>query len=268
MIKQVFLFLVILGFSQLVLAEVQILNPVESILDNGSSIQAGFISPNQTFELIFSDNSGFGFEWDRLDIDTESLPSGWKLVGIEITDTSLIAKIKVPKNVQPNFYLLNLAFSNSKQPSIKESINVQVVVKQNLLDVSFARQSEESYSVVGGQVLYKAVISNSSIAPHELKLVSTLPSNWFIEKNLTVKPNSNLEQDLIVVPQVYGKTNFSFQADSLIEGVVIKTFSSELNVRPTLKGKFASTFSGFPFFTFSLLPFQLIESFISLVIPA
>ena len=268
MIKQALLFLLIFGFSQLVIAEVQILSPVESTLDNGASIQAGFISPNQTFELIFSDNSGFGFEWNRLNIPQESLPSSWKLVGTEITDTSLIAKIKVPKNAQPNFYVLNLDFSNTEQPSIKESVNVQVVVKQNLLEVSFARQSEESFSVVGGQVLYTAVISNASIAPHELKLISTLPSNWFTEKTLIVKPNSNLEEDLIVVPQVYGKTNFSFQADSASEGVVIKTFSSELNVRPTLKGKFASTFSGFPFFTFSLLPFQLLGSFISLVIPA
>ena len=268
MIKQILLFLLILGFSQLVLADVQILSPVESTLDNGASIQAGFVSPNQTFELIFSDNSGFGFEWDRLNVSQESLPDGWELVGTEATDTSLIAKIKIPKNAQPNFYVLNLAFSNTKQPIIKESVNVQVVVKQNLLDVSFARQSEESFSIVGGQVLYKAVISNSSIVPHELTIVSTLPPNWFIEKTVTVKPNSVLEENLIVVPQVYGKRNFSFQADSANEGAVIKTFSSELNVRPTLKGKFASTFIGFPFFTFSLLPFQLLQSFISLIIPA
>jgi hypothetical protein len=45
----------------------------------------------------------------------------------------------------------------------------------------------------------------------------------------------------------------------------VKSFSSELKVQPTLKGKLSSMFSGFPIFTFTLLPFQLFDSYISLL---
>jgi len=266
--KNLLVLLLILGFSSSVFASIELLFPVNSTLSDGSSIQIGSVSPNQTFELIFSDNSGFGFEWNRLEVEQSSLPPGWEVISLDSTDTSMIAKIKVPRNAKPNFYVLKIYFSNVQQPSIKESINARVVVKDNLLDVSFVKQSKESFSVVGGEILYKTIISNSSIAPFKVKVISSLPSNWFAEKTFEIKPNDVEEFDLIIVPQIYGKNDFSFQAETFNDGVVVKSFSSELNVRPTLKGKFSSAFSGFPFFTFSLLPFQLIDSYFSLILPA
>ncbi len=263
--KTVFCALFVLLSAQMVLGAVQVLSPVEAGLTNGSSIQAGSVSPGQVFELIFSDNSGLGFEWDRVAVDNASLPAGWTIVSTQAIDPALIVRIKVPTTAQPNFYVLNLLFSNSDNPSVQESVNVRLVVKQDLLNVSFARQTPEGFSVVGSDVLYKAVITNSSIAPHNLKVSSTLPNTWFEGRSLVVKPNSVEELDLVVSPQVYGKDVFSFYAESLDQGVVVESFSSELNIRPTLKGKFGSAFNGFPFFTFSLVPFQLADSFLSFI---
>jgi len=266
MLKCAFLFTTFLLLASVALADVQVLYPVESNLNSSSTIQAGFVGPNQEFELIFSDNSGHGFEWNTLQVDESSLPSGWQVASISLTDASLIARIKVPRNAQPNFYVLKLFFSNDKNPSVMENVSVSVVVKQNLLDVSFARPSIESIPVVGENVSYKVVLSNSSIAPQNVSVSSSLPSNWFKPFEVEVKPNSVEEIDLLINPKSYGKHSFSFQVVSE-EETIIKSYSAGLNVRPTLKGKFSAALSGFPFFTFNLLPFQLFNAFISLVIP-
>ncbi|MAG18361.1 MAG: hypothetical protein CL944_02725 [Candidatus Diapherotrites archaeon] len=256
-----FLLLVSLAF-----AEVNVLYPVEATLQSGNTIQAGSVSPNQVFELIFSDNSGYGFEWDAITINEASLPSGWKIVSQNITDTSLIINISVPKNAQPNFYVLEFSLANSNNPIVKDSISVSVVVKQNLLDVSFARPPIEDVSVVGESVFYKGIVSNSSIAYQKIVFSSDVPSNWFERVVFEAEPNSLREVELELNPKSYGKHSFSFQVLDE-EGTIIKSYSSELNVRPTLKGKFSSALSGFPFFTFSLVPFQLLDSFVSLILP-
>ena len=66
------LMLVFLSFN--VFASIELLFPFNSTLEDASSIQAGSVSPNQVFELIFSDNSGFNFECNTLTIDDSSLP--------------------------------------------------------------------------------------------------------------------------------------------------------------------------------------------------
>src|SRR3989344_2218626 len=267
MFKRLFLvFCLLVLVSQSAFANIELLSPVKAVLSDDASIQAGFIEPNQVFDLIFSDNSGYGFEWNNVSVDKTSLPNGWSIVSTDITDTSLIVSIKVPENASPNFYNLNVLFSNDLEPAFRESINVRVVVKQNLLDVSFTRISPESLSVVGSEIPYKVVLTNSSIASYPVVVSSTLPVSWFSERTLVVKPNEVPESDLVVVPQIYGKKDFSFQAKSVNSGLVVKSFSSELNVLPTLKGKFSSAFGGFPFFTFSLLPFQMFDSFFGLVL--
>ncbi|MCR4335932.1 MAG: hypothetical protein NUV57_05365 [archaeon] len=266
MFKQAIILSAIILLTSLAFAEVNIIYPVEANLQSGNTIQAGSVSPNQVFELIFSDNSGHDFEWDSLNVNETSLPVGWKIVSQNNTDTSLVVSIEVPKNAKPNFYVIEFSLSNSNNPSVKDSVNVSVVVKQNLLDVSFVRPSLDGIIVVGDSVVYKGVVSNSSIASQKIVFSSDVPSNWFDSVDFDAKPNSLEEVELILTPKSYGKHFFSFQVLDK-DGTIIKSYSSELNVRPTLKGKFSSALSGFPFFTFSLAPFQLFDSFISLILP-
>ncbi|MFH1391344.1 MAG: hypothetical protein ABIH20_03480 [Candidatus Diapherotrites archaeon] len=266
MFKPIIVLSMLLLLASLAFAEVNVLYPVEATLQNGNTIQAGSVGPNQVFELIFSDNSGHGFEWDTVTVNEASLPAGWTIVSQNNTDTSLIVNIGVPKNAQPNFYVIELSLSNSNNPAVKDSVSVSVVVKQNLLDVSFIRPSIENVSVVGESVFYKGVVSNSSIAPQKIVFSSDVPSNWFESIVFEADPNSMEEIELELNPKSYGKHYFSFQVLDE-ESTIIKSYSSELNVHPTLKGKFSSAFSGFPFFTFSLVPFQLLASFISLILP-
>ncbi len=257
----IFAFLLLLSASAL--ADVTMVYPAKETVKVGSSVQMGDVSRGETFDLAFSDNSGHGFPWAALSIGKPSLPPGWELVSVAVNDTSLVAKIRVPQSARPGSYVLSATLSNPEAGS-SESVGALVTVKEGTLDVSFVRATSNIASV-GDKVEYKAVVSNNSIAPETVRLSSNLPSNWFKEKTVELKPNTSQEVNLVVSPLASGNHNFSFSAYSVQKGTVVKSFSSELKVRPTLKGKLASMFSGFPFFTFTLLPFQLLDSYLSLL---
>ncbi|HLC92221.1 MAG TPA: hypothetical protein VJH23_00775 [archaeon] len=267
MLKYSFFLACMLLLSAPAYASVSMTYPADATLSDGASVQAGFVSPGQAFNLGFSNDSGHGYKWDSITIEQSSLPAGWKIVSINKTDPSLVASIKVPTNAPPNIYLLRVSLSNSSQPESLEQIEVRVIVKRNLLDVSFARKSTEETQLLGGKAIYNLKLTNSSIAPFSVKIGSTLPSNWFSEKSVEIKPNTSQDLELVITPLSSGKFQFSFQAFAGEDNLIVKSYASELNVRPTLKGKFGSPLSGFPFFTFTLLPFQLADSFLSLVLP-
>jgi len=267
MMKNTFMLLLLLIFAGFASAQVNMLYPVDASLASGATVQVGSVFPGQEFELIFSDNSGNSFEWDTLEIDKSSFPSSWSILGIERTASSLVARIKVPRAAQLNVYNINVSLSSSSEPSIVESINARVVVKEGLLAVTFARKSE-AVSVVGQDIEYTLTLSNSSIGNHSVVVSSTLPSNWFSDKEILVKPNSVEEITLKVNPKIYGQRAFVFTVASVEKNLVVSTFNSDLKVRPTLKGKFAAPLSGMPFFSFALIPFGLVNSYLSLVLPA
>lgn len=258
-------FVFFLFFGSLAAADVAMTYPLESTVKNGGFFDAGFVAPGQTFDLVFSDNSGYDFEWDSFSLST--LPIGWQLVSTQRTDTSLVARVKVPASARSSLYTIVASFSSALQPGASESANVRVIVKKNLLDASIVRRSSDERFFVGGKAIYTLTLSNSSIAPETIRVSSNLPGNWFSGKSIVIKPGSVQGLELEVVPNASGKVPFTFQVVAGEDNLIIQTFSSELNVRPTLRGKFGSAMSGFPFFTISLLPFQLFDSFFSLVLP-
>ncbi len=270
-----FFFAVLLAVA--VHADVTMTYPAEATIKDGSSVLAGFVSPGQVFDLVFSDNYGSnGLEWSAIEVPSSSLPAGWSLVSTGKTEASLSARLKVPVFALPGNYSLKVFFYNADS-GLSGSIDVRIVVKKNLLEVSFARVNAQRECVstrclsgsvdLGEKVLYKVKITNSSIAPETVRVSSTLPPTWFSGKEIMVKQASVIEEELVVVPQASGRNRFSFTASAWEANLIVGSFGSELNVKPTLKGKFGSAFSGFPFFTFSLLPFQLFDSFFALVLP-
>ncbi len=262
----------LLAMASFSAASVTMTYPLKAFLEDGSSIDAGFASPGQTFDIVFSDDSGADSDWDAIEISTgqagkPSIPAGWKLVSTQHTDTSLVASISVPPDAQPNIYILRASLSRSAEPILAETVQVRVVVKRGLIDVAFAKKSLEDFQYVGGKAIYSAKITNSSIAPARVTIMSTLPNNWSSTQSVEVKPSSSQDLELSVLPLSSGRQQFSFRAFTGEDSLVVQSYSSELNVRPTLRGKLVAPFSGFPFFTFALLPFQLFNSFIGLALP-
>ncbi len=265
--KNLFFFACVLAVSCIASADISMTYPIESTMANGSSIQAGFVAPGQSFDLVFSNDSGRGTKWDSISVNEQSLSAGWKVVSTQKTDPSLLATIKVPANARPNIYPIKVTLSDSSNPGSSEQIEARVVVRENLVDVSFARKSTGGFQFAGGKVIYASKLTNSSISPIKVRIASNLPSTWFSEETLELKPGTSQDLELVVRPLSSGHFAFAFHAFAGENNLIVKTYSSNLSVRPTLKGKFGSALSGFPFFTFSLLPFQLFDSFFSLVLP-
>jgi hypothetical protein len=263
MLKNVFFVgFLLLVFSAFSVAEVTMLFPENVSLKPGDSVLVGFVSPGQTFDLVFSDNSGFDFEWDSASVDKASLPQNWEFVSSQSTDTSVSVTLKVPVNAAENIYVVPVRLSSSSKPNY-EVVNVKVGVKQGLISVSFSRVSPGRQYKLGEPVEYSVQVVNSSIANDSVLIEANLPSNWFAAKKIVVKSRGSSSASLFVVPQSYGKRDFYLTGSVLSSGVVVQSFSSEIEVAPTLKGKFSAPLSGFPFFTFALSPFQLFDSLIS-----
>ena len=172
------LFVCLLAFSAAAHADISMTYPIETTVAVGSAINAGFVSPAQTFDIVFSDNSGYDFEWDKISLSRSYLPADWAFVSIQVTDTSRVARIKVPSWAKANVYTLSFTLSNKDNPQSTEPVDVKITVKKNLVDASFARKSNDNFYFTGGKVMYALKISNFSIAPENVRVSSTLPSTW------------------------------------------------------------------------------------------
>jgi len=265
--KAAFLIAALLAAPSLAFAGISMTYPLHESFEDGAVVQAGFISPGQTFDVVFSNDSGYGYKWDSLEVLPSGLPAGWRVESIQRTDPSLVAKISVPRGTGQGIYDVVFRLSASSQPGASESVQARIVARNNLLVVSFSRNSDGEFVPVGGTEVYSVKLTNPSIASMSVRVGSGLPSNWFAGKYAELKPGTSIDLDLNVTPLSSGRFPFSFYAFSVEEDVVVQSYSSELRAQPTLKGKLGSPLSGFPFFTFTLLPFQLFGSFFSLLLP-
>lgn len=260
--KKIVLFAFLIIFSSFAFASVEMTFPEKAVLEDSGSVQAGTVSPGQSFDLVFSDNSGGEFEWDSIELVRSSLPANWVVLPAQKTDSSIALTITVPLNEQENTRVLKVRLSNSNQ-GVSEQIGVVVSVKKSLVNVSFARVSQDTPYSIGDKIKYTVTASNSSIARDSVLIGANLPSTWFVARRINLKPKDSAIIEIVVVPQSYGKRTFSFSGFLSSKNAYISSFATEVEIIPTLKGKFSATSSGFPFFTFSLLPFQLIDSIIA-----
>lgn len=249
-------------FCGFAFAGIEMTFPEKSSLEDQGSVEAGSVSPGQSFDIVFSDNSGRGFEWDSIEVLKTSLPQGWSVSRPQITDSSLALTLWVPVNSQEQTNVLRVRLSNSSN-IVSEVIGVVVSVKKNLVNFSFSRVSPDKQYSIGDKIKYGVSVSNSSIGSDSAVISANLPSNWFSPKRIDLKPKESVFADLEVIPQNYGKRAFVFSGLLTSRNAYVGSFESEVEVAPTLKGKFSAPSSGFPFFTFSLLPFQLIDSVIA-----
>lgn len=263
MVRAVVLIAVLLAFCGFSAAEVTMTFPENVVLNSGGSVMAGLVSPGQSFDLVFSDNSGSGIEWDSASVDRASLPQNWELISSQSTDTSVSVTLRVPLSAKENTYTVPVVLSSSERPSQSEVVNVKVGVKQGLVSVSFARVSPDRQYQMGEPVEYSVQAVNSSIAADSVLIEASLPSNWFAAKRLELKAKGTNSGTISVVPQSYGKRGFIFTASPASMGAVVQSFNSEIEVAPTLKAKLSAPLSGFPFFTFALAPFQLLDSLVT-----
>ncbi len=228
----------------------EIVFPVSADVSENSTIELGKISPGQQFELIISDErfnavevTGSFSSWSEDSVFYE------KNTGIKINvpfDASLGAK--------------NISFKAFNSSSgLSESFNALVNVRKDLWSVNISGLSQTAE--VNFPVNYKLTFSNESIGKQKISVSSNLTSYWMKEKTFVVEPKSVLKDLIEVNPRHYGTRAFNFVLKSS-SSAETKEFQSKLRVESSLLSKYSSPLYGFPFFTPTLFPYYLVESFV------
>ena len=169
--------------------------------------------------------------------------------------------VNVPVNASLGTKNLSFNAFNSNGSSV-ESFNVLINVQNDLWSVNISDLSRTAKAGIPAE--YSLVLSNESIGEQKIELSSSLPSYWMQKKTFDLDPKSVLRDKIEVNPKHYGKREFSFVFSSLYSSES-KKFNSRMTVESSLSSKYSSPSYGFPFFTPSLFPYFLAESFLSLL---
>ncbi|MDD5162807.1 MAG: hypothetical protein PHD95_01220 [Candidatus ainarchaeum sp.] len=247
-----FVFAAIMLFSA-ASASISVVLPVDVRLENKDEFQLGNVAVGETFSVVIQKKSGNGFDWDSLSVNG---PNSW-IVNYRLSDKTLIADISIPGNAPEATSILTFTLSSSERPLASESFKGIVNVRKSLLAVTM--DDLKQFAAVGGNVSYRFVASNDSIAEHRISIESSLPNYWFEPKEVILQPKQKQELALNLTPRADGSRNFSFFVKSR-QNSFSKSFNAELDVSSTLQGKISAPAYAFPFFSFSNFAFYLFNS--------
>lgn len=262
-LKKLFLAVVLLLFSSSSFATVFLHSPVEAKVSGNERIQLGKVTAGQTIVVVIEKKSEKAEKWDSVFVDASLLPLGWGY-DVKVAGETITTEIIVPKGAKVASQRINLKALNSRQPELADAFfaDVSVVGPENVFTAGIDLSRVETR--LGEKVLLNITISNNSIATASFLLSSNLPSQWLQARELTVEPQSTKTFSLGINPLVYGKRNavvaLSSEQNGFSEG-----FAFELNVFPTIAGKFQAPFFGLPFFSLTLWPYYLVNSLLSLL---
>ena len=217
--------------------------------------------------MIFSNKSGKDFAWSKAEI-AKQLPESWKVVDSTPFAETMILKLTIPAEQEETAQNLKINFLNFRDEKTNDSFSATLFVKKKLITASIMGLQKETR--VNEPVDYILSLSNDSIADHTVRISSTLPKYWFEDRIIVLKKKTSKDSvqeiRLSVLPRAYGNKDFSFKISSELTGKEIDSFNARLKVNPTLKGKYAAALYGFPVFTPTLVPYYLINSFLSLLL--
>jgi len=245
------------------LATISMLKPYDKTLEDGSTLNLGEtakVSQGETLELIFSVDSKEGFNWTQARVEESTLPAKWGQEKSIIYGEQIGLKIKISKEALDGTQRLKIILASDKKT---ESFNLILFIKKGLLSANI--QGLDQKVKVGETITYNVTIGNDSLADHTVIISSDLPSYWMKEKEVKIKGKEFVKTNFTVMPKTYGERKFNFILKSKLNGSSINSFEGILRVEPTIESKFSNALYGFPFFSPTLTPYYLINSFLTLI---
>ena len=240
-------------------AEVQLVSPLEKFVSENQAIELGSVQAGETIELIFSSNSGALRPW--VSASASSLPIGWNAEQLAQpgNKNTLILQVMVPKESDAGAFMFKALLQDEAGNSQEASF--LAFVEEGLLTAQV--DSIKKTALAGEQIPFTFQLNNNSIAEHSITLYSSLPLTWFKPETIIVKPKSSKQFSTAISPKSYGEKKFSFYLKSNLNAKTLQEISPRVEVKPTLKNKYEAALYGFPFFTPSLIPYYIFNSFIS-----
>ncbi len=265
MLKRLTVFMALILCGTYAAAAITTVAPVSKTIETGSTLEIGTIQPGETINLVLSTDTNYGKSKIWASASVEASPQGWKIAGDSTTSKTISLSITAPRTSPEIPRNIKIVLDNTAQHLNPEHFFAKIRVKQNLLTASISGPGRDA--VVGSSVKFKLRLINDSSAPHTVTLGSTLPESWFKPRTFEVAPKSTLDEELEVLPMVYGKRGFKFTAKSSLNNSELGAFEASLAVKPTFRSKYSPALSGFPFFSIALLPHYAFNAISSLLIP-
>lgn len=269
MLRPLSLLFAVIFLASSVSADIFIVEPIYQRVKPGETILLGSAEPGQTIELIISNSTGYGtgVDWHYAKLPKEGLPAAWSADDNPKPGKTFILKVSIPPYAQEAGYNFKVLMQ-SNDPAVKpEGFTARVNLKSSLLTASIQNLTQNVQ--VDKPAEYKVVLINNSVAYKTAALNTDLPASWYTPQQLSVEPRKTAEFPIKVFPRLSGIKNFTFTFVSKETGQSLQnTFNSTLYVSPTLKEKYSGSFYGFPFFTISLLPFEMVQSIVGALLPA
>ncbi len=261
------LFAIALAFlSSSAFAEVELIYPIEQRVESGQGFELGSVQAGETVELVFNANvvSQNAARWTSVELS--GLPEQWRSEKVEQQNPNTLAeRIMISSNAEPATHSITATLKDNSNQLASESVSLIVKVRQNL--IHFEVQNASLKTTAGEPVKTQLNVSSESIARHKIRIDSTLPSPWMKGFEVELQPKANQNIELKITPPISGKKNFQLNILDSQTREVLKSFDMQVEVRPTLKSKYQEALYGFPFFSPGLLPYYLINGFLSQLLP-
>jgi len=241
-------------------AAIYLVEPLDQKVSANDELFFGKVARGETVQVVIKKKSDMANEWLSLKVEKQLLPPGWKVESVQ-SDKTLIARVTIPKDAQISTQRIGFAAGNPDAQMFNETFYATVSVNENLLNASIESLNQDA--ILGETGAFSLLLNNGSIAEHSVSLKSSLPSYWFSSLEIKLKPHETKTVELPVTPQSYGEKNFSFTVSSKLNSKQF-VFPAKMKVKPTIVGMYQSPLAGFPFFSPGLLPYYLINGFLSI----
>lgn len=242
-------------------SSVLVLRPVSREVQPNQTIELGSVMPGETL-LITIDRNALFHKWSNAWIQAELLPQDWKAHPALKEEKSISLAVRIPSNARIGSQNLPITVVD-EHTGIEEKFNAVIFLEKGL--VSVVMPESQKRVQVNGTACYKLALFNDSLAPHKVIVSSSLPKYWFSSIGVELKPKDSIDLNACINAMVIGSRDFYFYIDSALFEERFHSVKATIEVEPTVKGKYSASLNGFSFFMPTLIPYYLIDSFLSLL---
>ena len=244
---------------------VLIVDPVSETIYNEQTIDLGVVGPGQRLEVEIQVGTGEldavtnkEKDWDKLLVQPNSLPSGWKSLDSLYYEKKMKAIVLVGTEAADGEYQFKLHTFDEYEGTPAHILNAKVRVSHDVFKFNVVQDSVRAGA--GQPAVYTLKLSNVSHSDaFRIEVGQGLPSAWTYTREIFVPHNSEREVQYELVATDQGEYKVIFKAHSLSSDKIDGEDAAGLVVRSSLIEDMKATSRGMLLFpTIEQLVYNLV----------
>ncbi len=219
--RKLALFVLVFAAGLVHASQVQIINPVQSTLSEGDTVDLGVVGPGQRIEVEMLTRTGENDwqnkekDWDRVLVEPETLPGGWRHEDGLLYEKKMKAIVIVSKDAPDDEYTFSLHTFDEYEGTQPLRFNAKVRVSRDVFQFNVVQETLSAG--IDQPAVYTLKFRNLGSASDAFRIEVTggLPSQWRYTKDVFVPHNSEREAQYELAGTEQGEFNVQFKATSL-----------------------------------------------------